>query len=183
MPTLLLVPLRGGPPQEVSQRAVAARLARVGVWLERVEAVVGLAENNDLDVVCGACAPFVARSLAALPGPVTVDVAGIEPDDPDRAEARARYCFAHTHTAPELRLLLAGSGLYGLHLGDLLLLVELAPGDALWVPAGVPHWFDMGARPWLRALRFLGDEAAREAHPTPVDWARRCPPHQGAGGA
>jgi 1,2-dihydroxy-3-keto-5-methylthiopentene dioxygenase len=181
MPTLHLVHLRGGPPQEVAQRAVAVRLARAGVGLERVEAVAGLREDADLDVVLDACAPFVARSLAALPDPVTLDVAGIEPDDPDRAEARARYCFAHTHSAPELRLLLAGSGLYGLHLGEELLLVELAPGDALWVPAGLPHWFDMGARPRLRALRFLGDEAAREAHPTPVDWARRCPPHRCAG--
>lgn len=177
MPTLRLVPLAGGPPQEVPRSAVAPRLRRSGVQLERVEAVTVLPDNAELDAVLGVCSPFVARSLAALPGPVELDLAGISPDDPDRAEARARYCFAHTHTAPELRLLLAGSGLYGLHLGDALLLVELAPGDALWVPPGLPHWFDMGPRPRLRALRFLGDDAAREAHPTAVDWARRCPPH------
>ncbi|HEX3779483.1 MAG TPA: cupin domain-containing protein [Pseudonocardiaceae bacterium] len=93
-----------------------------------------------------------------------VDVVSIHPDDsdpqwPDKAKAaREKFRSEHRHAENEVRFFASGRGCFYLHLDGEVLAVVCEGGDLLSVPAGTPHWFDMGARPDLSAIRFFEDE-------------------------
>ena len=53
-------------------------------------------------------------------------------------------------------------------------------GDLVRVPAGMPHWFDMGPRPRFTAIRLFTNPEGWVAHYTGSDIARRFPRHEPA---
>ena len=72
-----------------------------------------------------------------------------------------------------------GAGLFCLHIGDEVYQVLCEKNDLISVPAGTPHWFDMGSEPNFTAIRifdnpegwvaqFTGDAIA-DAYPRPPD--------------
>jgi 1,2-dihydroxy-3-keto-5-methylthiopentene dioxygenase len=93
-----------------------------------------------------------------------VDVAALQPDDRDpgwhdtASAARSKFLAEHRHAEDEVRFFAAGRGCFYLHLGPEVLAVVCEGGDLLSVPAGVRHWFDMGARPDFVAIRFFQEE-------------------------
>src|SRR5690625_7862069 len=91
------------------------------------------------------------------------------PDHPKRVELRQSFLREHTHSEDELRFFAAGQGLFALRIGDRVLEVLCTRGDLIAVPAGTPHWFDMGPSPDFVALRFFNDSRGWIAHYTGSD--------------
>ena len=48
-----------------------------------------------------------------------------------------------------------GAGLFCLHIGDEVYQVLCEKNDLISVPAGTPHWFDMGSEPNFTAIRIF----------------------------
>ena len=71
------------------------------------------------------------------------------------AIARQKFLSEHRHTESEVRFFVAGQGCFYLHLGGNVLALVCEAGDLMTVPAGVPHWFDMGRTPHFCAIRFF----------------------------
>jgi len=101
----------------------------------------------------------------------TVDVVAMTPDHPKRVELRQSFLREHTHSEDEIRFFAAGQGLFALRIGDRVLEVLCTRGDLIAVPAGTPHWFDMGPSPDFVALRFFNDSRGWIAHYTGSDIA------------
>jgi 1,2-dihydroxy-3-keto-5-methylthiopentene dioxygenase len=93
-----------------------------------------------------------------------IDVARLQPDDsdprwPDTAKAaRQKFLSEHRHAEDEVRFFVAGRGCFYLHLEPEVVAVVCEGGDLVSVPAGVRHWFDMGARPDFVAIRFFEEQ-------------------------
>ncbi|WP_323186508.1 cupin [Streptomyces sp. NBC_00878] len=92
-----------------------------------------------------------------------VDVARLHPADTEEwrelaAKARVKFLEEHRHSEDEVRFFAHGRGLFTLHLDDRVYAVLCEAGDLLSVPAGVRHWFDMGARPDFAAIRFFQED-------------------------
>lgn len=103
-------------------------------------------------------------------GYVTVDVISLNSDHPQKAELRAKFLDEHRHGEDEVRFFVAGRGLFTLHIGDYVYAVLCEKNDLISVPAGTPHWFDMGEHPplWLSGclttlkvkITFTGEDIA-----------------------
>ena len=128
--------------------AIATALAEIGVTFERwpTREVTG-------DILA-AYAPEVER-LKALGGYQSVDVVSVTPDHPDRMAMRQKFLSEHTHAEDEVRFFVRGGGLFTLHAADRVWNVECREGDLMSVPAGMTHWFDMGAAPDFTAIRMF----------------------------
>ena len=110
-----------------------------------------------------------------------IDIARIHPDDadpgwPDKAKgAREKFLDEHRHAEDEVRYFAAGRGCFYLHLGAEVLAVVCEGGDLLSVPAGTPHWFDMGEHPHFVAIRLFNNPEGWVANFTGEDIAERFP--------
>ncbi len=139
----------------ISDHAViAAALGELGVRFERWEASQPLSGDADQDEVLAAYSGDVER-LTAEYGFQSVDVVSLRPDNPQKAEFRAKFLAEHTHSDFEVRFFVEGSGLFYLHVDARVYLVECEQGDLISVPAGVTHWFDMGAEPDFKCIRLF----------------------------
>lgn len=134
--------------------AIAGILHGLGVRFERWEAGVPLPEDAGQEEVLQAYRDDVKR-LAGEYGFQSVDVVSLCPDHPDRAAFREKFLAEHTHADFEVRFFVEGSGLFYLHVGDKVYLVLCQQGDLISVPAGTPHWFDMGGRPDFKCIRLF----------------------------
>ena len=85
----------------------------------------------------------------------TADVVSIRPDHPQKAELRDKFLAEHVHEDFEVRFFVDGSGLFYLHVGDNIYMVLCEQGDLISVPAGTPHWFDMGETPDFKCIRLF----------------------------
>ncbi|MFM8330505.1 MAG: 1,2-dihydroxy-3-keto-5-methylthiopentene dioxygenase [Candidatus Methylumidiphilus sp.] len=140
---------------------IAATLGALGVAFERWSAECAFAADADQDAVLAAYAGPVAR-LQAQYGLQSADVVCVSPDLPQKQELRAKFLGEHTHSDFEIRFFVEGRGLFYLHPDDKVYVVLCEQGDLISVPAGVKHWFDMGAEPQLKCIRLFT---------TPDGWA------------
>ena len=76
-------------------------------------------------------------------------------EHPQAGELRQKFLDEHTHADFEVRFFVKGSGLFYLHVQDKVYGVLCEQGDLISVPAGVAHWFDMGANPDFKCIRFF----------------------------
>jgi 1,2-dihydroxy-3-keto-5-methylthiopentene dioxygenase len=83
------------------------------------------------------------------------DVVKVTSQTPNIIKARAGFLAEHIHGEDECRLMVAGGGTFYLHLGDVVVQVDMTAGDLISVPAGAKHWFDMGPTPTFTALRLF----------------------------
>ena len=97
------------------------------------------------------------QQLVAEEGYQTVDVISLDASHPDKDALRQKFLSEHTHGEDEVRFFVAGRGLFSLHVGDKVYEVLCEKGDLISVPANTPHWFDMGPRPSLVAIRFFNN--------------------------
>lgn len=137
---------------------IRAALAAHGVDFARVPALAALDPTADAAAVLAAYAPFIEAEQAAR-GYRVADVVRIVRGTPDTAPMRAKFLSEHTHGEDEARLFAEGRGAFYLHTGGKVLVVVCERGDYLRVPAGTPHWFDMGADPEFTAVRLFTDPA------------------------
>ena len=134
--------------------AIAAALAEIGVQFERWPTKASLAARaSDADVLA-AYAGEVER-LKQAGGYQAVDVARVRPDHPDRVAMRQKFLSEHRHDEDEVRFFVDGAALFYLREAGKVHLALCEGGDMISVPAGIRHWFDMGAAPEFTAIRLF----------------------------
>lgn len=149
-------PQRSGPPELVSsdpqeiQRQLSARGIRFERWPARTSLPAGASPEQILDAYAGEIARVQQEG-----GYPTVDAIRLTPDHPDAPALRRKFLAEHTHGEDEVRFFVEGRGLFCLHIGHEVLQLICETGDWIAVPAGTPHWFDMGPEPRFCALRFF----------------------------
>ncbi len=158
--------------------AIATQLHEIGVTFERWP-TRGLASEADSETILAAYAPEVKR-LKAMGGYRSIDVVSVVPDHPDRAVMRTKFLSEHTHAEDEVRFFVRGEGLFTLHAADRVWNVLCCEGDLMSVPAGMTHWFDMGAAPNFTAIRMFVNPDGWIAAFTGSDIAERFPRYEPA---
>ena len=96
-----------------------------------------------------------AAALFAEKGYQSWDVISLRADNPQKEALRAKFLSEHTHGEDEVRFFVEGAGLFCLHIGDEVYQVLCEKNDLISVPAGTPHWFDMGSEPNFTAIRIF----------------------------
>ncbi|WP_368656658.1 acireductone dioxygenase [Pantoea agglomerans] len=153
---------------------IRERLSTKGVRFERWEADRDLGENPDPETVINAYQHAIDR-LVAEKGYQSWDVISMRADNPQKTVLREKFLSEHTHGEDEVRFFVEGAGLFCLHLDGEILQILCEKNDLISVPAGTPHWFDMGSSPHFTAIRifdnregwvanFTGDKIA-DAYP------------------
>jgi 1,2-dihydroxy-3-keto-5-methylthiopentene dioxygenase len=99
-------------------------------------------------------------------GYTTADIIDVNPETPGLDAMLARFDKEHTHSEDEVRFILAGRGIFFLHLGGSVVSVEVHPGDLLRVPRGATHWFTLCADRRIRAIRWFQNTVGWTPHYT-----------------
>ncbi len=154
--------------------AVARQLGKVNVLFERWETEAALSPDAAEAAVLAAYHEPVER-LKARYGFQSVDVVSLGPDHPERETLRGKFLAEHTHQDFEVRFFVAGSGLFFIPAGGRVHAVLCEAGDLISVPAGAPHWFDMGGAPDFKCIRFFTTPEGWVAQFTGSDIAKRFP--------
>jgi len=148
---------------------VRSQLVAVGIRFEQWKTVSSVAAGEEASKVIAAYRSQVDE-LVAAEGYQCVDVVSLDASDPETLakvpELRAKFLSEHTHSEDEVRFFVAGRGLFTLHLQTKVYEVLCEKGDLISVPAGTPHWFDMGAKPAFVAIRFFNNPEGWVAHYT-----------------
>ena len=153
---------------------IKAALAGIGVEIERWAADRMLDARADQAEVLAAYNESIEQ-LNQRFGFTTVDVVTLNPDHPDRAAMRQKFLAEHTHADFEVRFFVEGSGLFYLHVDGRVYTLLCEKGDLISVPADTTHWFDMGAEPYLKCIRFFTSEDGWVADFTGSDIAKTFP--------
>jgi len=143
--------LRSDDPAEIR-----ARLNQAGVRFERWRAGREIGPNDSHAEILAAYSSDIER-LKREGGYQAVDVVHMWPGHPDRELARCKFLDEHRHAEDEVRFFVNGRGLFSLHVGERIFEVLCERGDLIGVPAGTPHWFDMGATPEFTAIRLFNN--------------------------
>ena len=151
---------------------IAAELAEVGVRFER-----WATREIGSDDILTAYAPEINR-LKAEGGYLSVDTITMTSDHPERATLRQKFLSEHTHGEDEVRFFVAGEGLFTLHADGRVFNMLCTQGDLISVPAGMPHWFDMGPSPSFTAIRLFRNPDGWIARFTGDAIAERFPRHE-----
>ncbi|ADO49435.1 1,2-dihydroxy-3-keto-5-methylthiopentene dioxygenase [[Enterobacter] lignolyticus] len=131
---------------------IARQLSAKGVRFERWQADQALGDNPTPDAVLAAYQHAIA-TLVAEKGYQSWDVISLRADNPQKAALREKFLSEHTHGEDEVRFFVEGAGLFCLHIGNEVYQVLCEKNDLISVPAGTPHWFDMGSEPNFTAIR------------------------------
>jgi 1,2-dihydroxy-3-keto-5-methylthiopentene dioxygenase len=99
-------------------------------------------------------------------GYVTADVIDVNEQTPNLEAMLARFDKEHTHDEDEVRFILAGRGIFFLHLQGRVVSVEVGPGDMLRVPRGTTHWFTLCEDRRIRAIRWFQQTSGWTPHYT-----------------
>ncbi len=99
-------------------------------------------------------------------GYVTADVIDVNPATPNLEAMLARFDKEHIHDEDEVRFILAGRGIFFLHINDRVASVEVGPGDMLRVPRGTTHWFTLCEDRRIRAIRWFQNVSGWTPHYT-----------------
>ena len=164
--------------EESHDHAGIARLLKgIGVDFEQWQASAPVKAGDSPKTIMAAYRADIDRLVEAN-GFRSVDVVSIAPDNPNRAEMRAKFLEEHFHKEDEVRFFVAGSGLFTLHVGDRVFEVLCEQGDLIAVPDGTTHWFDMGEAPEFVAIRFFTEPDGWVGHFTGSDIARSFPRYE-----
>ena len=99
-------------------------------------------------------------------GYTTADIIDVNPQTPGLDAMLARFDKEHTHSEDEVRFILAGRGIFFLHIQGKVVSVEVGPGDLLRVPRGTTHWFTLCEDRRIRAVRWFQDTTGWTPHYT-----------------
>ena len=155
------------------EATIAAELATIGVRFERWPT----RPLDDPAAILDVYAPEI-ETLKAEAGYQSVDVVALAPDHPDRAALRGKFLSEHTHGEDEVRFFVDGEGLFTLHEDGRVFNMLCTTGDLISVPAGMKHWFDMGAAPRFTAIRLFVNPDGWVARFTGDAIADRFPRHE-----
>lgn len=129
---------------------IVATLAEQGVRFERW--TPGPIDKGTSDAaMIAAC-----RAQIDALGYGCVDVLSVTCGQPQQAESPAPLRDEHCYSEDHARFFIAGQGLFCLRIGDYVYAVRCEKNDLLVIPAGLPHWVDMGENPHFVTLRLSG---------------------------
>ena len=132
---------------------IRAELAELGIDYERWN-LDRVPEDSSADVVLDAYRDEIDE-MKQRGGYVTADVIDVTAETPGLDAMLARFDKEHTHSEDEVRFILAGKGIFFLHIGGRVASVEVHPGDMLRVPKGTTHWFTLCEDKRIRAVRWF----------------------------
>lgn len=153
---------------------LSRRLARAGIRFERWVADHHLPENATQEEILKTYDGSLQRIKREI-GAVTADVIAIHPETPMVSELRKKFLDEHTHAEDEARFFVDGSGMFYIHPDSHVYVLLCEKGDFINIPAGTKHWFDMGPRPFLKAIRTFNTPEGWVANFTGSDIASRFP--------
>ena len=158
--------LRFPPDDRVidNESEIQASLAALGIDYERWD-LSRTAPNAPAMVVLEVYAAEI-EAMKRRGGYVAADVVDVTAETPGLDEMLARFDKEHTHAEDEVRFILAGRGIFFLHLGGKVVSVEVGPGDMLRVPRGTTHWFTLCEDRRIRAVRWFQDPSGWTPHYT-----------------
>lgn len=138
--------------QSRDAEAISQALNGIGVRFERWQADRVLTTDPSSEQVIAAYRHAIEK-LVAEKGYQTWDVISMRANHPQRDELRAKFLSEHTHGEDEVRFFVEGTGLFCLHVQGKIWQILCEKNDLISVPAGTPHWFDMGPAPHFTAIR------------------------------
>ena len=153
---------------------ITPELHKIQVGFQRWEGVAEQVNTATADEILDAYRPYL-DSLMGKTGAGSADVVKLTPGHPQAAALREKFLAEHTHTEPEIRFFVSGSGHFVLHEGGRVYDVLCEKNDLIFVPAGIKHWFDAGPSPDFIALRVFTDTSGWVAHFTGDDISSRFP--------
>lgn len=133
---------------------IVSTLAEQGVRFDRWHAAAKIQPCASQEELIGAYQEQIDQLMTER-GYVTVDVISLSSDHPHKAELRAELLDEHFSDEEEVRLFVAGRGLFNLHIDDYVYAVLCEKNDLITVPAGTRHWFDMGEHPHFITIRMI----------------------------
>jgi len=136
---------------------IQQQLTAIGVRFERWQADRELGENPQPEAVIAAYQHEIDR-LVAEKGYQSWDVISMRADNPQKEVLRTKFLSEHTHGEDEVRFFVEGAGLFCLHLDGHIYQILCEKNDLISVPAGTPHWFDMGSSPNFTAIRIFDNQ-------------------------
>lgn len=137
--------------------AIRQKLNGKGVRFERWEADRDLGSDPTPEKVIEAYQHAIDR-LVAEKGYQSWDVISMRADNPQKETLRTKFLSEHTHGEDEVRFFVEGAGLFCLHLDGHIYQILCEKNDLISVPAGTPHWFDMGSAPHFTAIRIFDNQ-------------------------
>ncbi|MBO0495448.1 acireductone dioxygenase [Pseudomonas sp. Marseille-Q1929] len=84
-----------------------------------------------------------------------VDVFSVTGADLQKDHARAQLLKERRYSEDHARFFIAGQGLIALHVEDYVYAVRCEKNDVLLIPAGLPHWIDIGENPHFVTLHLF----------------------------
>jgi len=147
-----------------SELEIHSALAALGIDYERWS-LDRVPPDCSADAVLAAYAAEI-EAMKQRGGYVTADVIDVNPLTPNLEAMLARFDKEHTHDEDEVRFILAGLGIFFLHLDGRVASVEVGPGDMLCVPRGTTHWFTLCEDRRIRAIRWFQDTSGWTPHYT-----------------
>lgn len=138
-----------------------------GVLYEQWEAAVEFDEEADQETIINAYSHKLKPYMEAN-GYQTADVINVKPTTPNLEMLRNKFLTEHIHTEDEVRFFVDGEGMFWFNRGegDDVFCVTCHAGDLLSVPANTRHWFDLGPKNTVKAIRIFIDQSGWVPHYT-----------------
>jgi len=141
-------------------------LSGMGIDYERWKTDAALPSDPTAEQVLDAYAGEIDR-LKKTGGYTTADVIDIHPGTPGLETMLAKFNIEHWHDEDEVRYIIAGRGLFHIHIqGAPVVAIEVGEGDLIRVPRGTRHWFDLCGDRRIRAIRLFQDTSGWTPHYT-----------------
>lgn len=153
---------------------IASTLADLGVRFERWQATVKLEPDASQAELIGAYQEQVDKLMSER-GYANLEFTRLDPDHWHKNHEGAQHLKEYRLDEDEVRFFIAGRGLFTLHVDDYVYAVLCEKNDLICIPAGIPHWFDMGENPHFVALRLFNKAQGLLANFTGDDIASRFP--------
>lgn len=147
--------------------AIQAYLNQRGILCEKWEAGKAFSHDADQETILDAYA-HVLRPYMEANGYQTADVINVHPGTPNLDMLKNKFLTEHTHSEDEVRFFVDGEGLFWFNLGngEPVFCVVCQQGDLISVPANTRHWFDMGPKTFVKAIRIFIDQSGWVPHYT-----------------
>lgn len=140
--------------QHTDVASIREQLASIGVEFERWDASKPLSEKAEQAEVIEAYKDSIEK-INKKYGYIQIDVVSMQPDHPSAAVARTKFLAEHTHSDFETRFFVDGQGIFYIRKNGKVFMTLCTKGDLINLPANTTHWFDMGEKPFFRAIRFF----------------------------
>jgi 1,2-dihydroxy-3-keto-5-methylthiopentene dioxygenase len=138
-----------------------------GIIFEQWEASVPFADDADQDTVITAYSHRLKPYMESN-GYQTADVINVTPNTPNLEALRTKFLSEHIHTEDEVRFFVDGEGMFWFNLGEDedVFCMTCQAGDLISVPANTKHWFDLGPKTFVKAIRVFIDQSGWVPHYT-----------------